>query len=227
MDMVNTIYFKIIYIASSYLLGSVLFSYIMAKIYGRRGEKKDFSKIDRPGTAGAGRQFGIKAGLPTFLFDCGKGAAVVLAGKALGLGDLVIAIACVAVIAGHNWPLWFGFRGGGGLATGMGIAGALMLIPFLILLGISLAVGFSYKYTAGRNHKVNPNVVAGALGAFLFPLFVYLFAFVFERRYFFGPVYDAPLIYLIMAAVIFLIILLKGLILHFMYRKIPTANRFN
>jgi acyl-phosphate glycerol 3-phosphate acyltransferase len=225
--MVDSIYFKILYIIASYLLGSVLFSYVMAKIYGRGKDKKDLSKIDRPGTAGAGRQFGVKAGIPTFIFDCGKGAAVVLGGKAIGLDDLIIAIACVAVIVGHNWPIWFGFRGGGGLATGMGIAGALMFIPFLIFLGISLVVGFSYKYTGGRTHKVNPNVVAGAIGAFLFPLFIYLFAYVFDYQYFFGPVYDAPLIYLIMAVVIFLIIVAKGLILHFTYRKIPTANKFN
>jgi acyl phosphate:glycerol-3-phosphate acyltransferase len=225
--MVSTIYFKTAYIIASYLLGSVLFSYVMAKIYGRRGEKKDLSKIDRPGTAGAGRQFGIKAGLPTLIFDCGKGAAVVLVGKAIGLEDLIIAIACVAVIVGHNWPIWFKFRGGGGLATGMGIAGALMPVPFFILLGIVLIVGFSYKYTAGRTHKVNPNVVAGALGAFLFPLFIYLFAFLLDCRYFNGSVCDAPFIYLIMAIVIFSIIVIKGVILHFTYRKIPTANKFN
>jgi len=70
-------------------------------------------------------------------------------------------------------------------------------------------------------------VIAGALGAFLFPLFIYLFAFVFDRQFFSGPVYDAPLIYLIMATVIFLIIVIKGIILHFRYRKISTANKFN
>ena len=140
-----------------------------------------------------GRQYGVKAGAPTFLFDCGKGAAIVLTGKAIGLDDITIAIACVAVIVGHNWPVWFKFVGGGGLATSMGIAGALMFIPFLIFLGISLMVGFTYKYTIGRTHKVNPNVVAGALGALLFPISIYLFGFVFEKQYFFGPVYDNPL----------------------------------
>ena len=225
--MVDTIYFKIFYIIASYLFGSVLFSYIVVRIYGRRGVKKDLAKIDRPGTAGVGRQYGVKAGLPTFLFDCGKGAAVVLVGKAIGLDDMIIAIACVAVIVGHNWPIWFKFVGGGGLATGMGIAGALMFVPFLIFLGISLVVGFTYKYTLGRTHKVNPNVVAGGLGALLFPITIYLFGFIFEKQHYFGPVYDNPLAYLIMAIVIFLIIVSKGIILHFIYRRIPTANKFN
>jgi acyl phosphate:glycerol-3-phosphate acyltransferase len=225
--MIDTVYFKIVYILASYLLGSVLFSYVIMRIYGKRGIKKDLAKIDRPGTAGVGRQYGVKAGLATFLFDCGKGAAVILIGKAIGLDDITLAIACVAVLVGHNWPIWFKFAGGGGLATGMGIAGALMFIPFLIFLGISLMVGFTYKYTLGRTHKVNPNVVAGALGALLFPITIYLFGFVFERQYFFGPVYDNPFIYLIMAIVIFLIIITKGIILHFVYRRIPTANKFN
>ena len=88
-------------------------------------------------------------------------------------------------------------------------------------------IGFTYKYTMGRTHKVNPNVVAGALGALLFPVTIYLFGYVFEKQYFFGPVYDNPFAYLIMAIVIFLIITSKGIILHFVYRKIPTANKFN
>jgi len=184
----------------------------MVDIYGRKSEKKDFSTIDRPGTAGAGRQYGIKAGLPTFIFDSGKGAAVFLVGKAIGLDPIIIAIACVAVLVGHNWPVWFKFKGGGGLATTMGIGAALMLVPFLIFLAISLIVGFTYKYTLGKTHKVNPNVIAGALGAILFPVFAYL--------------YDQPIPFIMMAVAIFLVIIIKGIILHFKYRNIPTANKF-
>jgi acyl phosphate:glycerol-3-phosphate acyltransferase len=210
--MVDTIYFKIIYVIASYLLGSVLFSYVMSAIYNRKNRENDLSKIDRPGAAGAGRQFGLGAGILTFIFDCAKGAAVVLVGKAIGLDPLVIAAACIAVIAGHNWPVWFKFRGGGGLATGIGIAAALMFVPFLLLLGISASVGFIYKYTLGRHHRVNPNVVGGALGSFLFPVFAYVF--------------DMPPTVIVTAIIIFLIILTKGIILHFMYRNVPTANKF-
>lgn len=225
-NLVDTIYFKILYVVVAYLLGSVLLSYAMTAIYSR-GEKKDLSKIDRPGTAGVGRQYGIKAGLPTFIFDCGKGIAAVMVGKAVGLDDITIAAACVAVIVGHNWPIWFKFKGGGGLAPGMGIAAALMFIPFLIFLGISVVIATIYRFTAGRKHRVNPNVIGGAIGASLFPLFIYLFGFVFEGRYFSGPVYDAPSVYLVMAIIILVIVVTKGLILHFMYRKISTANKFN
>ncbi|MBN2073903.1 MAG: glycerol-3-phosphate acyltransferase [Actinobacteria bacterium] len=184
----------------------------MAAIYGRKGDKKDLSRIDRPGTAGAGRQYGIKAGLPTLIFDVGKGAAVPLIGRAIGLDPVTIAFACVAVLVGHNWPIWFRFRGGGGLATGMGIAGVLAPVPFFITLGIALTVAFSYKYTLGKRHRVNPNVVGGALGSFLMPIFAYIF--------------DRPAVTVFLFIAIFLIILTKGLVLHFMYRNVATANRF-
>ena len=204
--MVDSIYFKIAYIISSYLLGSVVFGYIMSKIF----SKKDFGKLDRPGTAGAGRQYGIKAGLPTLIFDVGKGVAVPLIGKAIGLDMITIAIACTAVLVGHNWPVFFKFRGGGGIATTMGIAGVLIPVPFWIAFGTGVVVGFIYKYTLGKKHEVNPNVVGSALGIFLLPVLVYIFG--------------QPLEIIILFIIIFIIILTRGIILHFMYRNVSTAN---
>jgi len=222
--MVDTIYFEIIYIIASYLLGSVLFSYIIVRIYGRNNAKKDFSNIDRPGTAGAGRQYGYKAGLPTFVFDSGKGLAVVLAGQAIGLDQMVLALACIAVMVGHNWPIWFKFRGGGGLATAMGIAAAMMFIPFLIFMAIAVTIGGIYKYTLGRTHKINPNVIGGIMGSILFPVFSYIYAYVFDMHRINDYFYEDPLIVVLMAAGVSLVILSKGIILHFRYRNIPTAN---
>ena len=204
--MVESIYFKIAYIIAGYLLGSVVFGYIMARIYGGKG----FGRVDRPGSAGAGRQFGIKAGLPTFIFDVGKGVAVALVGLTIGLDITIIAIACAAMIVGHNWPVFFKFKGGGGIATTMGIAGALIPVPFWISFGAGVVVGFIYKYTLGKNHKVNPNVVGAALGTLLLPVLAWVFGF--------------PPVLIILFTVIFLIIVTKGLLLHFMYRTVPTAN---
>ena len=66
--------------------------------------------IDRPGTAEVGRQYGVKAGLPTFLFDCGKGAAVVLVGKAIGLDDIIMAIVIFLIIVSKGIILHFVYR---------------------------------------------------------------------------------------------------------------------
>ena len=205
---VENIFFKIAYILASYLLGSVVFAYVMAKIYKFEG----MGKVDRPGTAGSGRQIGYKASIPVFLFDVGKGALVILVARWIGLDQVTMVVAALAVLAGHNWPVFYKFRGGGGLATAMGIGVALVPLEFAITMAISLSIVFIYKYTLGKKHKVNPNVIGGLIGATIFPLIV---AFIPPRR-------DLPIILLFCG--IFLIIVVKGIILHLKYRKVPTAN---
>jgi glycerol-3-phosphate acyltransferase PlsY len=204
--MIGSIYFKIFYIIASYLLGSVVFGYVVARIL----KKDGFGKLDRPGTAGAGRQYGFKAALPVFIFDCGKGAAIPLIGKAIGLDMVTIIIASLAVLIGHNWPVFFKFRGGGGVATAMGIAVALVPIQFFIILAISLAIGFSYKYTLGKKHKVNSNVIASLIGCIILPITVFLF--------------KKPVELIVLFICVCLVIIIKGIILHLIYRKIPTAG---
>ncbi|MDZ7836682.1 MAG: glycerol-3-phosphate acyltransferase [Actinomycetota bacterium] len=166
--------------------------------------------MDRPGTAGAGRQFGYKAGIPTFIFDVGKGVLVPLVANLLGLDNITLVIATLAVLIGHNWPVFFKFKGGGGIATTIGIAAYLVPIIFLIVFGISLTVGLTYKYTLRKNHRINPNVIGSALGATLLPILCFAFG--------------QPDYIIILFIGIFLIIVVKGLILHFMYRNIATAN---
>jgi glycerol-3-phosphate acyltransferase PlsY len=204
--MVETIYFKVFYVIASYLLGSVVFGYIVARIL----KKEGFGRVDRPGTAGAGRQYGFKAALPVFIFDCGKGAAVPLIGMAIGLDLVTIIIASLAVLIGHNWPVFYKFRGGGGIATAMGISVALVPIQFFIILAIALSVGFTYKYTLGKKHRINSNVVASALGCIILPIALYLF--------------KKPVELIILFICICLIIVAKGIILHFTYRNVPTAG---
>lgn len=209
--MTESIYFRVFYVIASYLLGSVVFGYVMAKILGKKG----FGIIDRPGTAGAGRLYGYKASIPTFFFDCGKGAAVVLVGKAIGLDIITIIAASLAVLAGHNWPVWFKFRGGGGLATAMGIAAAVAPLQFAIVLAASLAVSNIYRFTLRKKHKVNPNVVGGLTGVSLMPFLVYFFPRYIEA-------FRIPYLYLFIG--VFVIIVVKGIILHFTYRNVPTAG---
>lgn len=204
--MVENIYFRLFYIIASYLLGSVVFGYIVAKMFRKRG----FGFVDRPGTAGAARQYGLKAAIPTFFFDCGKGILVPLVGRLIGLDMITIVIACLALLIGHNWPIFFRFRGGGGVAAALGMAGYLVTIPLLITLGASLIVSFIYKYTLGRRHKVNKIVAGSIFGISLLPVLTYFF--------------HRSLILVLFAIGIFLIIAIKGFLLHFLYRDVPTAN---
>ena len=55
------------------------------------------------------------------LLDATKGCAAVLIAKAVTGDDWVIAAAAIAALVGHIFPVWLGFRGGKGVATGVGI----------------------------------------------------------------------------------------------------------
>ncbi len=204
--MFDTIYFKIFYVIAGYLLGSVVFGYIIAKII----KKHDFGIADRPGTAGAARQYGLKAAIPTFFFDCGKGVLVPLIGKLLHLDMFTIVTASLAVLIGHNWPVFFKFKGGGGVASALGMAGYLVTIPMLITLGGSLIVAFIYQYTLGKKHKINKIVAGSMFGIIILPVLTYVFY--------------KSLVLVLFAIGIFVIIAIKGLLLHFFYRDVPTAN---
>ncbi|MBM3699316.1 MAG: hypothetical protein FJW68_00135 [Actinobacteria bacterium] len=220
--MVESIYFRIFYIIASYLLGSVVFGYVIARIL----KKDGFGKIDRPGTAGAGRQYGFKAALPTFIFDCGKGALVPGIGILIGLDMLTIVIASLAVLAGHNWPVFYRFRGGGGIATAMGISVVLMPLQFSIVLAAALCIGFTYKYTLKKKHKVNQNVVSSLFAVIVLPPFLYLWSYGY-RFLVWGNEWkwqQATFLIFMLTIGFFIIIIVKGIILHMIYRKVPTAG---
>lgn len=117
------------YIIFSYLLGSILIGYFIARIL----KKKDFGKNDMPGTAGTYRQLGLVPAFLVLSFDFVKGFLVPWVGILLGFPQLTIIIASFAVVSGHNWPLFFKFsRGGGGIVTSLGAA--LFLFPQQTLL---------------------------------------------------------------------------------------------
>ena len=126
----------------AYLLGSLLGSLILGHF---RGVDIRAVGSGNAGATNALRTQGKLFGLCVLLIDIGKGALAVrwLAPAALpgiGLDPAVsrewLALACaVAVIVGHVYPVWFGFRGGKGAATVVGVMGALdahLLLPMLL-----------------------------------------------------------------------------------------------
>lgn len=146
----------------AYLLGSISFAYVVGKVVVRRDIRKYGS-----GNAGASnmtRNFGWKLGLVTFLGDILKGSAAVLLGGLIA-GNLGMCIAAVCAVVGHNWPVFFEFRGGKGIATTLGVACVLM--PWQAL-GVLVAAGILIIATK----RVSIGSLAGALllaiGAFVF-----------------------------------------------------------
>jgi glycerol-3-phosphate acyltransferase PlsY len=143
----------IILIAAAYLIGSIPTSVWVGRIFFRL-DVRDYGS----GNAGATntiRVLGWKAGLPVFIFDVFKGwIAVILAGlfisDQLGNDQLVylkIALAA-AVVLGHVFPLFAGFRGGKGVATLLGVGIALYPVTVWIVLAVFIIILLTTGYVS-------------------------------------------------------------------------------
>ncbi|MFC4599095.1 glycerol-3-phosphate 1-O-acyltransferase PlsY [Cohnella hongkongensis] len=143
--MANTI----IAIIVSYLLGSISFSILAA-----RWLKKIDIREHGSGNAGATntlRVLGTGPAIAVFLLDIAKGSAGVLIGLWLGEGQAAVEVACgLAAIAGHNWPIFFRFKGGKGIATTIGALAVWAFFPTLIA-GIAaiLVIAFTRYVSLG------------------------------------------------------------------------------
>lgn len=124
--------FEVISVAIGYLLGSISFSYL----YGKWFKGIDIREHGS-GNAGATntlRVLGKKAGILVFLLDIGKGVLAVWIGRWAAADDTgwVPVLCGLAAVIGHNWPVYFGFRGGKGIATTIGALASLSFLPALI-----------------------------------------------------------------------------------------------
>ena len=93
-----------------------------------------------------------KAAALTLLGDALKGLVAVLLARWLqshfGLADEVVAAVAVAVLVGHMWPLFFGFKGGKGVATALGVLLALSWPVALICAAVWLIMAFGLKISS-------------------------------------------------------------------------------
>lgn len=126
-----------------YLLGSIPWGMVLTRAAGR-------GDIRQIGSGNIGATNVLRTGskglaLATLLLDLAKGAAAVGIG-ALFSHEAALA-AAVAVILGHMFPVWLGFRGGKGIATGFGVLLALAwpvaLLAFLLWLVTALLFQYS------------------------------------------------------------------------------------
>ncbi|WP_018133210.1 glycerol-3-phosphate 1-O-acyltransferase PlsY [Effusibacillus pohliae] len=112
-----------------YLLGSISFSYLV-------GRYKAGIDIREHGSGNAGatntlRVLGKQAALIVFVADALKGVFSVFIGYLVTKSDAGMAVGGLAAIVGHNWPVFFGFRGGKGVATTIGVVISVVFLPGL------------------------------------------------------------------------------------------------
>lgn len=156
---------SIIAIVASYLLGSVSFSLLIGKWL--RG-----IDIRQHGSGNAGatntlRVLGKGPAVGVLLLDAAKGMVAVLMGYFLSDYTWVMVLCGIAAIVGHNWPVYFRFRGGKGIATTIGVLAVLAFWPALCA-GIIAIASIAWK----RYVSLGSLLFAG-----LTPIFILLFQY--------------------------------------------------
>lgn len=129
---------SVVLILSSYLLGSIPSAYIAGRLF-KGIDIRNFGD-GNVGAANAYRVVKPAAGVAVFVADASKGAVAVLVTQALASQSVAL-LAGFAVVAGHNWPIYIGFRGGIGQSATIGILCALLPQAMGILL-VASAIAF-------------------------------------------------------------------------------------
>ncbi|RBW70293.1 glycerol-3-phosphate 1-O-acyltransferase PlsY [Bacillus taeanensis] len=136
----------LISLLAAYLLGSISFSYLIAK---------KIMKVDirQHGSGNAGatntlRVLGKGPAILVLLLDIGKGIAAIFIAKSLGGPDWLLISAGLFSIIGHNWPVFHGFRGGKGVATTIGVFATIAFIPSLIIGIITILIIVITRYVS-------------------------------------------------------------------------------
>ena len=122
-------------LAAGYLLGSLPLAYLAARSVGVNILE---TGTRNPGAANVFRSVSKKLGAAVFVGDVCKGGAAVLAARALGVEDNLLAASGAAAVVGHMYPLFLRFRGGAALAAAIGGVVALVPVPGAIGLGVGL-----------------------------------------------------------------------------------------
>ncbi len=127
----------------AYLMGSISTGLLIAKVFDGPNLREVGSK--NTGASNVLRTMGLKSGLLTFVGDCLKSLLAALIGLWL-LGHYGALWASFFVILGHNWPVFFQFKGGKGVASSCGMMIVCFPIPALISYVVAIAIIASTKF---------------------------------------------------------------------------------
>ena len=122
----------------SYLLGSIPFGLLLGLGWKKTDVRQHGSK--NIGAANVTRTLGKTAGALTLLLDASKGAAGVILARMLDLPSEIQALAAFAAILGHVFPLYLKFKGGKGVAVGLGVFLALAPMPTAVAIACFILV---------------------------------------------------------------------------------------
>lgn len=137
-------------IVLAYLLGSLSFAVIVSKFMGMDDPRSYGS--GNPGATNVLRSGKKTAAVLTLVGDALKGVVAVwlvaILTPSLGLQEHTLAFVAVAVLVGHMWPVFFGFKGGKGVATAVGVLFVLSWPVGLACTAIWLVMAFGLKISS-------------------------------------------------------------------------------
>ncbi|MBQ6297475.1 MAG: glycerol-3-phosphate 1-O-acyltransferase PlsY [Selenomonadaceae bacterium] len=170
-------------IIASYLIGSIP----MGLIFGKLIWKKDLRRFGSRniGATNAWRILGRKAGLLVFIFDFLKGQLGVMLGACLFASPGAMVLGGLFAMLGHMFPIFLFFRGGKGVATGLGVIAALMPKITAIVFVVWLVLFLITRYVS----------VASIIAAVLTPIL--------------AVIYNEPVIYFLFALIAAVIIVFR------------------
>jgi glycerol-3-phosphate acyltransferase PlsY len=131
---------------AAYLIGSISFAVVASRLFGLPDPRTYGS--GNPGATNVLRTGKKAAALVTLVGDAAKGAVAVALVRALGGAEVAVAAAALAAFIGHLYPVYFGFKGGKGVATAFGIVLALSAWLALLVLAIFAAVLAASRYVS-------------------------------------------------------------------------------
>ena len=154
MVMTHNLLSILIVIAAGYLLGSISTGVVLSRLFAKTDIRSQGS--GNAGTTNMLRVLGRRMALFTFIGDMLKGIIAVFIGKWLIGGELGGLLGVVGAVLGHYYPLYFGFKGGKGIATSFG--SLLFVFPVQALLAFAV-----FMILVAVTHYVSVGSIAAAI----------------------------------------------------------------
>lgn len=155
--------FAVIYVILSYFLGSICTAVVVCKMFELPDPRDQGSK--NPGATNVLRIAGKSTALMVLVGDMLKGVIPVLLARVYGVSDIFLGFVCFSAIAGHMFPVFFGFKGGKGVATMLGTLFGLNFMLGVLALATWIIIATVFRYSS----------LASLLTALVMPIYAILF----------------------------------------------------
>ncbi|MDG1990208.1 MAG: glycerol-3-phosphate 1-O-acyltransferase PlsY [Dehalococcoidia bacterium] len=140
------LFYLILFMFSSYMIGSIQFGIIVSRILGKIDVREYGS--GKTGTTNILRTLGVVPAILVIILDILKGAIPVVIANAFFDNELMTALGALCVIIGHCWPAFSSFKGGRGVASAFGVF--IIFAPYvaLIILFLGILIIIFTKYVS-------------------------------------------------------------------------------